>query len=238
MAKKMLIESINELIKCMQFMVREKNCNVFKIFDGTPQVVYGYASHSDPDAPYIVKHIYDLNVSKEDFTTIKNELLCKIQEIRGIKIAILAKKSNGIRIRFSDENESVDDKVFRLSTLLECTLPDPVKSDTLSKPKKSCSKTVVKNERKKMEDFSLSNLKDAFIQKVTRLDRKTVMILAIVALILLVVGKYTTIKEIAVGIKDKIKRSKNFKAMMEDGTNAVNSLKKIVGVKSGDKDEA
>lgn len=81
------------------------------------------------------------------------------------------------------------------------------------------------------EDFSLSNLKDAFINKVTHLDRKTVMILAIIALLLLIVGKYQTIKDILIGIKDKVKRSKNFKAMVEDGTNAINSLKKIVGVK-------
>lgn len=91
---------------------------------------------------------------------------------------------------------------------------------------------------KKMKDFSLTNLKDALVDKVTHLDRRTVMILAIIALVLLIVGKYTTIKDIAKGIKDKVKRSKNFKAMVEDGTNAINGLKKIVGVKSGDKDEA
>lgn len=86
------------------------------------------------------------------------------------------------------------------------------------------------------DDFSLSNLKDAFIDKVTHLDRKTVMIIAIIALLLLIVGKYQTIKDILIGIKDKVKRSKNFKAMVEDGTNAINSLKKIVGIK--DKGEA
>ena len=82
-----------------------------------------------------------------------------------------------------------------------------------------------------MKDFSLSNLKDAVIDKVTSLDKKTVTILAIIALLLLIVGKYQTIKDILIGIKDKVKRSKNFKAMVEDGTNALNSLKKLVGVK-------
>lgn len=48
---------------------------------------------------------------------------------------------------------------------------------------------------------------------------------------LLVVGKYQDIKDILVGIKDKVKRSKNFKAMVADGTAAIDSLKKIVGVK-------
>ena len=82
-----------------------------------------------------------------------------------------------------------------------------------------------------MGNFSLSDLKDAVIDKVTHLDRKTVTILAILALLLLIVGKYQTIKDILIGIKDKVKRSKNFKAMVEDGTKAVNSLKKIVGIK-------
>lgn len=89
-----------------------------------------------------------------------------------------------------------------------------------------------------MKDFSLSNLKDVVVDKVRCLDRKTITILALIALVLLVVGKYQTIKDILIGIKDKVKRSKNFKAMIEDGTNAINGLKKIIGIKEGAKDEA
>ena len=82
-----------------------------------------------------------------------------------------------------------------------------------------------------MKDFSLGNLKDAVVDKVRCLDRRTVTILALIVLVLLVVGKYQTIKDILIGIKDKVTRSKNFKAMIEDGTNAINGLKKIVGIK-------
>ena len=87
-----------------------------------------------------------------------------------------------------------------------------------------------------MNDFSLTNLKDALVNKITHLDKKTITILALIALVLLVVGKYQDIKDILIGIKDKVKRSKNFKAMVADGTAAMDSLKKIVGVKNNKKE--
>ena len=92
-------------------------------------------------------------------------------------------------------------------------------------------------EELKVNEFSLTNLKDALVNKITTLDRKTITILAIIALVLLVVGKYQDIKDIIKGIIDKIKKSKNFKAMVEDGSNAVKNLKKIVGIKERKTDE-
>lgn len=92
-------------------------------------------------------------------------------------------------------------------------------------------------EELKVNEFSLTNLKDALVSKITSLDKKTITILAIIALALLVVGKYQDIKDIIKGIVDKIKKSKNFKAMVEDGSNAVKNLKKIVGIKERKTDE-
>lgn len=92
-------------------------------------------------------------------------------------------------------------------------------------------------EELKVNEFSLTNLKDALVSKITSLDKKTVTILAIIALVLLVVGKYQDIKDIIKGIVDKVKKSKNFKAMVEDGSNAVKNLKKIVGIKERKTDE-
>lgn len=99
--------------------------------------------------------------------------------------------------------------------------------------------TPCKKEKKEVKDFSITNLKDALVNKITSLDKKTVTILAVIALLLLIVGKYQDIKDIAKGIKDKVTRSKNFKAMVEDANNALAGLKKIIGIKEskGDKNE-
>ena len=98
--------------------------------------------------------------------------------------------------------------------------------------------TIEKKGTHKMKDFSLTNLKDAVINKVTNLDKKTISILAIIALILLIVCRYNDLKDIAKGIKDKITKSKNFKAMKEDANAALDSLKKIIGIKKGADNES
>lgn len=98
--------------------------------------------------------------------------------------------------------------------------------------------TIEKKGTHKMKDFSLTNLKDAVINKVTNLDKKTISILAIIALILLIVCRYNDLKDIAKGIKDKITKSKNFKAMKEDANAALDSLKKIIGIKKGANNES
>lgn len=101
--------------------------------------------------------------------------------------------------------------------------------------KEKCVKVSTKERKEKVNDFSLENIKNAIVNKVTTLDKKTITILGIILLLLLIAMRYQDIKDILIGIKNKVKRSKNFKAMMEDGTNAVNSLKKIVGIKDTDK---
>lgn len=98
--------------------------------------------------------------------------------------------------------------------------------------------TIKEKGTHKMKDFSLTNLKDAVINKVTNLDKKTISILAIIALILLIVCRYNDLKDIAKGIKDKITKSKNFKAMKEDANAALDSLKKIIGIKKGANNES
>lgn len=157
-----------------------------------------------------------------------------VQDIPEIKVCYL--KDGNLRIRFAEDASELDRTLAaqRLEQIIEQNVnigtvnaPLPVVYDKYKEKK---------GEKKKMNDFSLTNLKDALVNKITHLDRKTVTILAIIALLLLVVGKYQDIKDILIGIKDKVKRSKNFKAMMADGTAAIDSLKKIVGVKDNKKE--
>lgn len=157
-----------------------------------------------------------------------------VQAIPEIKVCYL--KDGNLRIRFA-EDTSKPDRIHAIQKLKQ-TIMQNVNTGTVDAPLPVVYDKYKekKGEKKKMNDFSLTNLKDALVNKITHLDRKTVTILAIIALVLLVVGKYQDIKDILIGIKDKVKRSKNFKAMVADGTAALDSLKKIVGVKDSKKE--
>lgn len=157
-----------------------------------------------------------------------------VQDISEIKVCYL--KNGNLRIRFegSTTEEDREHAIERLKDVIKQNANTGVVYRRLSDIKNEHKEK--KGEKKKMNDFSLTNLKDALVNKITHLDRKTVTILAIIALSLLVVGKYQDIKDILIGIKDKVKRSKNFKAMIADGTAAIDSLKKIVGVKDNKKE--
>lgn len=256
---------ISCLADALKNMVDRGN-NVAKIFYGNGALLYEYRTYI-PDALYNYRATLPVKLSDTDLDKLLEALKNATFGWPDIKIAELKKKSHGIRIRFEDEkvsNYTKRDLINKLFANVELyigrrqpVMTDPVLAGTMTATPGSISKVPVEELKhisaaaaltpvavsstmkgKKMKDFSLTNLKDALVDKVTHLDRRTVMILAIIALVLLIVGKYTTIKDIAKSIKDKVKRSKNFKAMVEDGTNAINGLKKIVGVKSGDKDEA
>ena len=157
-----------------------------------------------------------------------------VQGIPEIKVCYL--KDGNLRIRFA-EDTSDSDRMQAIQKLKQ-TIIQNVNTGTEDAQLPDIDKKhkEKKGEMKRMNDFSLTNLKDALVNKITHLDKKTVTILALIALVLLVVGKYQDIKDILIGIKDKVKRSKNFKAMVADGTAAINSLKKIVGVKDSKKD--
>ena len=157
-----------------------------------------------------------------------------VQDISEIKVCYL--KDGNLRIRFAEDTLEPD-RIQAVQKLKQ-TIMQNVNTGTedAQLPVVYDKYKEKKGEKKKMNDFSLTNLKDALVNKITHLDRKTVTILAIIALVLLVVGKYQDIKDILIGIKDKVKRSKNFKAMVADGTAALDSLKKIVGVKDNKKE--
>lgn len=254
---------INYLADALKNMVDRGN-NVAKIFYGNGTLLYEYRTN-EPAALYDYRATLPVGFLDADLDELLEALKNATFGWPDIKIAELKKKSHGIRIRFENEtisNHIKKDLIDKLFTKIganiwhQYAVMDSVLTGTLTTPGSisEVPATELKHigaaaaltpvavsstmKGKKMKDFSLTNLKDALVDKVTHLDRRTVMILAIIALVLLIVGKYTTIKDIAKGIKDKVKRSKNFKAMVEDGTNAINGLKKIVGVKSGDKDEA
>lgn len=157
-----------------------------------------------------------------------------VQDIPEIKVCYL--KEGNLRIRFEEDalSQTRKNAIQKLEQVIRQNVNVGVVDERL--PLINEEYKEKKGEMKRMNDFSLTNLKDALVNKITHLDKKTVTILALIALVLLVVGKYQDIKDILIGIKDKVKRSKNFKAMVADGTAAMDSLKKIVGVKDNKKE--
>lgn len=178
---------------------------------------------------------YAHNINSDaDYQLLFNNIGQWVQAIPEIKVCHL--KDGNLRIRFEEGTTSSDraQAVQRLKQTIKQNvnigsvgIPLPCIDEKYER----YEKYKEKKEKKRMNSFSLTNLKDALVNKITHLDKKTITILALIALVLLVVGKYQDIKDILVGIKDKVKRSKNFKAMVADGTAAIDSLKKIVGVK-------
>lgn len=211
------------------------NVNVFKIFESTPNVIYGYETYNRLKDPYIGKSTYtrlDKNAFPFDF--FRETIEYSLKHNSDIKWCNGTNGSAHFRLRFANESWTLKQKeeaIKKLSAEVMSRVDMPESKNKVSVAPKCDTPKVNNKKGEKMGDFSLSNLKDAVIDKVTSLDRKTITILAIIALLLLIVGKYQTIKDILIGIKDKVKRSKNFKAMVEDGTNAINGLKKIVGIK-------
>lgn len=231
---KLLDAAYNDMNKC------GNSC--MKIFKGTENCIYHYTDNKG-ETPFASKciwtdfHFDPDNTFIEDFYAF---LVRYTEDLPAIKVARLQKKANGIRIRFDEEYSFT--ALASLKMLLERAYklsysPQPKAPEAESEKPKPAPYVATEKKGNKMGDFSLSNLKDALVDKITHLDRKTVMILSIIALLLLIAGKYNTIKDILSGIKNKVKNSDNFKAMVTDGTNAINSLKKIVGVKGkGDAD--
>lgn len=235
---------IHELLDKAHYDMLTCSNPCMKIFKGTENCVY-YYTDSKGEKPFASKrnwtnyHFGSNSIFIEDFYAFLVEYTANLP---AIKVARLQKKADGIRIRF-DEAYALETASTSLEMLIakayELAYPSRDARTPEAEPEKSKPAQYVATEKKgnNMGDFSLSNLKDALVDKITHLDRKTVMILSIIALLLLIAGKYNTIKDILSGIKNKVKNSDNFKAMVTDGTNAINSLKKIVGVKGkGDAD--
>ena len=185
------------------------------------------------DEPDVSSYSHDINTDTV-YKILFNNMGQWVQNIPEIKVCYL--KDGNLRIRFAEDTSELDRTLA--TQRLEQIIKQNVTIGTVNTPLPGIDKKhkEKKGEMKRMNDFSLTNLKDALVNKITHLDKKTVTILALIALVLLVVGKYQDIKDILIGIKDKVKRSKNFKAMVADGTAAIDSLKKIVGVKDSKKD--
>ena len=210
-------------------LIKNSNYEAIKIFPGIPELVYYY---SDTKSSTTYSEKVKWKCTKDTFNWLKDHISKACEDNYIIKVCHL--KDGGIRFRFPEA--TFEEKLTKIS-MLRRTLLDMISKEAQGiKTEPVPKKVLVDKEDNKMNDFSLTNLKDVFINKVTHLDKKTITIIALVALILLVVGKYQDIKDILIGIKDKVKRSKNFKAMVADGTAAVNSLKKIVGIKDNGKD--
>lgn len=234
---------IHELLSIAYNEAATNDVLCMKIFKGSENCIYFYEDHKGEN-PYAYKRNWTSHRFDPDDTFIENFfefLVDHTEDLPALKVARLQKKANGIRIRF-DENYSTQEGLNSLLNLINTAYvlgnsPTPAKPEPTTSVWKPAPYVATEKKGNNMGDFSLSNLKDALVDKITHLDRKTVMILSIIALLLLIAGKYNTIKDILSGIKNKVKNSDNFKAMVTDGTNAINSLKKIVGVKGkGDAD--
>ena len=235
-------KDIKSFMDGLRHVMLARTAPIVKIFNGTQDVMYGYMDEKDG---YVSKHKWSED-SACWIEEIYNLLVQATKDEKRFKICKLTKKTNGYRFRFDNDSSILPSvKVMILNKIEDIMIasipgainPVPVPSvpkpelDPLREIKKEKKKTV-ENKEKKMNDFSLTNLKNAIINKVTTLDKKTITIIGILILLLLIATRYQDIKDILIGIKDKIKRSKNFKAMMSDGEKAIDSLKKIVGVKS------
>lgn len=227
---------------CSLLTDNDGDVNVFKIFKSTPYVIYAYETHEEPKDGYVDKKTYSpLTRAEMNFDVFVTLISDSLKHNPKVKWCNGTKGSDHLRLRFADESWNLDtkrriirqlsDDVMSKVEIFSSDKKEGIPCKTAPATTNCVSPKADKKKGEKMGDFSLSNLKDAVIDKVTSLDRKTITILAIIALLLLIVGKYQTIKDILIGIKDKVKRSKNFKAMVEDGTNAINGLKKIVGIK-------
>lgn len=228
---------LNEMLK--------KNHNVSIVYASIPDKVYMYRRYNGGDlGEYTVtckiRERLDLQIV---YVFLKEEL----KDMTQIKVCRL-NRDNALRLRFDEDitdstkKWAVDQLQNRIEGLL-CTQRSPMLASPgsitpvdrdqllITAPLAPTSNKCSNKGEKEVKDFSLGNLKDVVVDKVRCLDRRTVTILALIVLVLLVVGKYQTIKDILIGIKDKVTRSKNFKAMIEDGTNAINGLKKIIGIK-------
>ena len=186
------------------------------------------------DEPCISTSVHNIT-SDTDYQILFDNMGPWTRDIPEIKVCYL--KDGNLRIRFDDSVTPLPDRAQAVQNLKQ-TIRQNVNVGVVDErlPLINEEYKEKKGEKKRMNDFSLTNLKDALVNKITHLDKKTVTILALIALVLLVVGKYQDIKDILIGIKDKVKRSKNFKAMVADGTAAMDSLKKIVGVKDNKKE--
>lgn len=228
-------KDIKNFMDGLRHVMLYRTAPIVKIFNGTETVMYGYLNEDDS---YISKHKWDED-SAHLIEEIYNLLAQATKDETRFKICRLTKKANGYRFRFVDDDPTLSphEKVMILNKIEDIMMASISRaiSPVLVPSVSITGNKTVKNKEKKMNDFSLTNLKNAIIDKVTTLDKKTITIIGIIILLLLIATRYQDIKDILIGIKDKVKRSKNFKAMVADGTAAVESLKKIVGVKSSNK---
>lgn len=262
-AKIVLKTRLKELEATINNCLKYNSFCLYYGFNNT--TLYVYDKYNKPyDAKWIFT---DKKMSDDMLESISSVLIKASEEMDEIKTCNLSKTKKGFRLRFSREDYDQTTKKTIIAYLfaeaihivtdeyglemydltlkyqdIDLGINQDIEQTTCSlaseKPKEAAVINSKQNkEELKVNEFSLTNLKDALVSKITSLDKKTVTILAIIALVLLVVGKYQDIKDIIKGIVDKIKKSKNFKAMVEDGSNAVKNLKKIVGIKERKTDE-
>lgn len=209
--------------------------SVFKIYLSTPRTLYTYPDTSK-ESTYINRTTWCTDpITSEDMMLIYTKLAKYIGFNTEIKYLV---SSNGkyVRLRFDTDTSknNVEVLVRAIITKINIDQLNPV----TDQPKPETRVVQQTKETKQMNDFSLTNLKNAIIDKVTHLDKKTVTLLGILILLLLIATRYNDIKDILNGIKNKIAKSENFKAMKSDAAHAVDGLKRIIGVKKGDNDEA
>ena len=217
--------------------------STFKVYLSTPRTLYTYPDTSK-ESTYINRSTWCTEpITSDDMMLIYTKLAKYIGLNTEIKYLV---SSNGkyVRLRFDTDTSKdnveilVRSIIAKMDAILKSNTDQPAWVNSLAEPKTETKVVQRIKETKQMNDFSLTNLKNAIIDKVTHLDKKTITLLGILILLLLIATRYNDIKDILNGIKNKIAKSENFKAMKSDAAHAVDGLKKIIGVKKGDNDEA
>lgn len=209
--------------------------SVFKIYLSTPRMLYTYPDTSK-ESTYINRTTWCTEpITSDDMMLIYTKLAKCIGSNTEIKYLV---GSNGKYVRLRFDTDASKSNVETLVHHIIAKLASDQAHPEMDQPKPETRVVQQPKETKQMNDFSLTNLKNAIIDKVTHLDKKTVTLLGILVLLLLIATRYNDIKDILNGIKNKIAKSENFKAMKSDAAHAVDGLKRIIGVKKGDNDEA
>lgn len=191
--------------------------NIAKVYTGVP-IIYAYR---DLDGSgYIAEAVLE-NKNLISFSSIEDILQDINTFSRNYYLYKIFKTKGADYIRFTKDNYDANQIITILKAYVKLIQTKEYK------PKK---------ETQTMSTTQTANsvpLLDNLTKKVKTLDKKTVVTLAIVALVLLVLSQYTLVKKLLIDTKESLVKSKNFTAMTADLSSAFTCLKKILGIKGG-----
>lgn len=195
--------------------------NIIKIYRGTPTL---YAYKDLNGAGYIYKLKLD-NENLNSFDNIRNILQDIDLFSKNYYMYKIFNTAGSDYVRLSKDNYNASQIITILKAYVKLIETKEYKPGNYYDNKKE---TQDMN-----QPVSSVPLLDNLTKKVKTLDKKTVVTIATVALVLLVLSQYTLVKKLLIDTKESLIKSKNFTAMTADLSSAFTCLKKILGIKGG-----